>query len=86
MGNIQLVFREEDGRNTPGSSGSWPVFAIQEEGERGGGGGGRGYAGGAQREVGGKTTSYGLIQGTVLPLLPLPLHTGPGEDNTGSLG
>ena len=86
MGNMQLVFREEDGRHTPGSSRSRPVFAIQEERERGGGGGSRGNAGGAQREVGGKTTSYGLIKRTVLLLLPLPLHTGPGEDNAGSLG
>ena len=79
------MFREEDWGHTPGSSGARPVF-VQEEGEGGGGGGGRGEAGGAQREVRGKTTSYGLIEGTLLPPLPLPLHTGPGQHDARSLG
>ena len=77
------MFREQNwGHTSPG----WPVFVLQEERERGGGGGGRDKVRGAEREVGGKTTSYGLIKRTVLLLLPLPLHTGPGEDNAGSLG
>ena len=59
------------------------MFVIQEEGEGRGGGRGRGQVRGAQREVGGKTTSYRLIEGTVPSL---PLHTGPGEDDARSLG
>ena len=81
---MQLVFREEDGGDTPGRCLARPVFVLQEEGEGRGGGRGRGEVGGAEGEMGGKTTSYrGLVERT---LPSLPLHAGPGEDDARSLG
>ena len=82
--NMQLVFREEDGGDTPGGCLAPPVFVLQEEGEGGGGGRGGGEVGGAEGEMGGKTTSYGLVE-RVLDT-SLPLHAGPGQDDARSLG